>query len=374
MHKMYRFCNKNCLVNVSNSLLFHYKLDTYHDPMDDLVKKMELYKKIVVLLFDGMASSLLKRHLKENSFLRKHVYKEIDSVFPPTTVAATNALLSGRFPKETLWLGWSQYFQEINSHIDVFSNKETYTKEDSIYQNPMDKLGKYESVFTTISKRCPFVAVKEIWPSFRKDGASDIEEFLCKVNDHLLNNENALIYGYWPSPDKEAHMHGVDSIFVKSFIENINDALESLTYAHKDTLFIVLADHSLVDVKFLLIDEHKDFFDTLERPFAIEPRAATFFIKKGKKQKFRELFNQYYGEYFDLYTKQEVKELNLFGYGKEHFDFDRMLGDYLAVSIDKYCFDYVIPSRLEKYYEECMIAAHAGGLEEESKISLIVIN
>jgi len=120
MSKMYRFCSKNCLVNVSNSILAHYELETYHPPMEDLVKRMEPYKKIVVLLFDGMASSLLKRHLKEDAFLRKHVFKEIDSIFPPTTVAATDALLSGKYPKETLWLGWSQYFKEINMHIDVF--------------------------------------------------------------------------------------------------------------------------------------------------------------------------------------------------------------------------------------------------------------
>ncbi len=374
MGKMYRFCNKNCLVNVSNSILAHYKINTYHEPIDDLVKRMKPYKKIVVLLFDGMASSILQRHLAEDSFLRKHIYKEIDSIFPPTTVAATNALLSGRYPKETLWLGWSQYFKEINSHIDVFSNRETYTKELLNYQNPMDNLGKYENIFKTVANKCPSVAVKEVWPSFRENGASDIEDFLCRINEHLLNNEEALMYGYWPSPDREAHVYGVDSIFVKSFIEKINDALESLTSVHKDTLFIVLADHSLIDVKFLLIDEHKDFFDTLERPFAIEPRAATFYVKRDRKQEFITLFNKYYGEYFDLYTKEEVKELNLFGYGNEHKDFDRMLGGFLAVSIDKYCFDYVIPSRLEKYYEECMIAAHAGGLKEESKISLILIN
>lgn len=374
MSKMYRFCSKNCLVNVSNSILAHYELETYHPPMEDLVKRMEPYKKIVVLLFDGMASSLLKRHLKEDSFLRKHVFKEIDSIFPPTTVAATDALLSGKYPKETLWLGWSQYFKEINMHIDVFSNRETFTKELSPYKNPMDELGKYERIFDIVAKKRPSVAVKEVWPKFRKDGAQDLEEFLSRINDHLLNNKEALLYGYWDSPDHEAHDHGVNSIYVKAFIEKVNDALESLTSVHKDTLFIVLADHSLVDVEFLMIDEHKDFYDTLKRPFAIEPRAATFFVKRGRKQEFVELFNKYYGEYFDLYSKQEVKELNLFGYGKEHKDFDRMLGDFLAVSTSKYCFDYVLPHKKEKYYEECMIGAHAGGTEEEFKISLILIN
>ena len=149
---MYRFCNKNCLVNVANSILKHYELETYHEPIDELVNRMKPYKKIVVLLFDGMASSLLKRHLKEDSFLRQHVFREIDSIFPPTTVAATNALRSGRYPKETLWLGWSQYFKELKMNIDVFTNRETFTKDPSIYKNPMDELGQYETIFDLFCK------------------------------------------------------------------------------------------------------------------------------------------------------------------------------------------------------------------------------
>lgn len=371
---MYRFCNNNCLVNVANSILEHYGIEKYHEAIPELVKRMEPYKKIVVLLFDGMGTSLLNRHLEENSFLRTHIFKKIDSVFPPTTVAATNALRSGRYPKETLWLGWSQYFKEINSHIDVFSNRETFTKEPSIYKNPMDIFGKYETIFETIAKNRTSVAVKEVWPSFRPDGAKDLEEFLSKVNEHILNNEQLLVYGYWDSPDHQAHDKGVNSIFVKSQIEKINDALESLTSVHEDTLFIVLADHSLIDVEFLLIDEHNDFFNTLVRPFSIEPRASTFFVKKGKKEEFEQLFKKYYGEYFKLLTKEEVIKENIFGFGKEHKEFRRMLGDYLAISTSKYCFDFCLPHLKERYFEECMVGAHAGGTEEESKISLILIN
>ena len=44
----------------------------------------------------------------------------------------------------------------------------------------------------------------------------------------------------------------------------------------------------------------------LKRVPSIEPRATAFFIKDGKKEEFENLFNKYFSEYFNLYTKEEV--------------------------------------------------------------------
>ena len=58
--------------------------------------------------------------------------------------------------------------------------------------------------------------------------------------------------------------------------------------------------------------------------------------------------------------------------GTESPFFQDFIGDYLAVSTDRYCFDYILPSRKNEPIMN-MIAAHAGGTEEEHKIDLIVI-
>ncbi len=371
MNRMYHFNRQNSLVNLSNCILEHYHLPHTHAGIPAIVKKMEPYKKIAFLLFDGLGTSLLQKHLPSDSFLRKHVYMEIDSVFPPTTVAATNAFLSGLYPKENGWLGWFQYFPAIDKFLNVFSNFETYLQKPSPLPDPMLTIGKYKSVFDQVSESIPSTKVKIVFPAFRPDGARNLEEWLTMINDHLINNNEALIYGYWDNPDHLAHDFGVNSIQVKSYIQELNSILESFCLAHPDTLFLIFADHSLVDVEFLNIDEHQDFFDILIRPFAIEPRTATFFVKPDQKELFERLFAKYYGSYFDLFTHQEVIARKLFGEGSSNAEFSNFIGDYLAVAIDKYCFDYCDPTVDQGGTK--MIGAHAGGMKEETKISLMII-
>lgn len=372
MERMYRFSKERNVVNLASSILNHYGIPSSHPGILEVMEKMKSHAKIAFLLFDGMGKSLLEKHLSTQSFLRQHVCMTLDSVFPPTTVAATNALLSGKYPCENLWLGWSQYFSDIDKHLDVFSNRDTWTKELSPYPDPMKQIATYQTIFSQVKEKHPQIDVAEIFPSFRPGGAETLGEWFSMIDSHLQEHDAVLLYGYWTSPDHEAHDFGTDSVQVKACIETINDALERFTEAHPDTLFFVLADHSLIDVEFLLIDEHPDFFETLIRPFSIEPRAATFFVKPEKRKEFETLFDKYYGKWFDLYPKEEVQKRHLFGYGKDHPLFSSFLGDYLAVSIDRYCFDYILPS-LKESIAPNMIGAHAGGTKEETQIALMMI-
>ena len=88
--------------------------------------------------------------------------------------------------------------------------------------------------------------------------------------------------------------------------------------------------------------------------------------KEGKNKEFEELFNKYYGEHFLLLTKQEVLDQKWFGEGIPHPTFEDFIGEYMATSISKYGFTF------DK--EIKMIGAHSGSLEEESIISVAVIN
>ena len=97
----------NCLVNLANSILkeFGAKTSAKTLPMADQYLKKD-YQNVVVLLLDAMGISILEKHLKEDGFFRSHLAGEYDSVYPPTTVAATTSILSGLYPNEHGWLGW----------------------------------------------------------------------------------------------------------------------------------------------------------------------------------------------------------------------------------------------------------------------------
>ncbi len=68
------------------------------------------WNQIVVLLIDGMGSRLLKPNWKRTVFCGRISSKEVTTVYPSTTSAATTSVLSGKSPAENGWIGWHQYF------------------------------------------------------------------------------------------------------------------------------------------------------------------------------------------------------------------------------------------------------------------------
>jgi hypothetical protein len=77
----------------------------------------------------------------------------ISSVFPPTTTTATVTMETGLSPVEHGWLGWSLYFEEIGSNVDIFPN--TLSRSEGIPAACYHVAGKYlpfESIGTKISK------------------------------------------------------------------------------------------------------------------------------------------------------------------------------------------------------------------------------
>ena len=115
-----------CLTNLSCSIRKYYGLDYKHNTLDYIDKLLEKKspENIVLILFDGMGSKILDRVLDNDSFLIQNKYKDITSVFPTTTTAATTSVLTGLDPVEHGWLGWNMYIKPIDKTITLFLNVE----------------------------------------------------------------------------------------------------------------------------------------------------------------------------------------------------------------------------------------------------------
>ena len=95
----------NCLVNLANSIEKKFGVETTADTLPLADKYLDKkYKNVVVLLLDAMGISILEKHLKEDGFFRSHLAGEYNSVYPPTTVAATTSLMNGLYPDEHGWV------------------------------------------------------------------------------------------------------------------------------------------------------------------------------------------------------------------------------------------------------------------------------
>ena len=356
---------KNSVMNVTNSILNHYGAPVQYDTISILDKELSKgYNHIIYILLDGMGVNVINHHLNENQALRKYIKKEITSVFPPTTVAATDAVLSGIPPISNGHLGWTQYFKDYDTNLVVFQNFDYYTKE----KQPEDLREKYlhfTKIYEQINNVNPNISTNEFFPIFREGGSKSFAEQVEKVLIKTHNTDQSFNYVYWTEPDLSEHVYGVTSKEVSVVLNDLNEQFESLIKnIASDTIVIAIADHGLIDITEIPLNDYPQITNLLIRKPSLEPRAANFFVEAHNHSKFEQLFNKEFGDKFKLYTKEEILASELFGKGPEHPMVRDFIGSFVAVAIDKYMFVFDESSNF--------IAHHAGLSKEEMIVPLIM--
>lgn len=356
----------NSIMNVSNSFLKYHNVETKypsHKSVDDML--CNGYNHIIYVLLDGMGSNIIKKHLNKTDVLYKYMKEEITSVFPPTTVAATNSVLSGLPPIETGYIGWVQYFKQYDSDVTIFLNKDFYTGKvfDEVIRT---KHLSYNNILQKIKNKNPDIHTNIIFPSYIEEGTA--ETFKEEIEQVLLithNTDKSFNYVYWIQPDLIEHKVGINSHDTEKMLKSINEDFEELlNNITDDTLVVCIADHGLVDVEEVNILKYEKLSNMLKRKPSIEPRACNFFVKDGLHEQFKVEFNTHFENKFLLMSKADLLESELLGTGNQHQLVDQFLGDFLAVAIDKYMFSV----KDDKIYK----AHHAGLTEDEMMVPLIM--
>jgi len=209
----------NCLTNVANSILKYYGIETYHltiTKLDEILAEKP-YKNIILMLYDGMGSNILKRNLKENDFLNTHKIMDIDAVFPPTTTASTTAILSGKNPNEHGWLGWDLYFKSIDKTVTMFTNNIKNTEIPAYSENISKKTYPYPKIIERIGTKVNSVG---LFP-FGIDPYKNLDDMHNKIIKITQNNTKNFIYAYLEEPDQTMHKTGTDSPVTKELYKKI---------------------------------------------------------------------------------------------------------------------------------------------------------
>lgn len=365
----------NTIVNLSNSILKKYGVKPFHNSIKKIDDVIAGKNKICVMLFDGLGSYIIRKHLKKDSIMRKNYFMTINATYPPTTVASTTGFLSGKFPIETGWLGWGVYMEEYNANISCFMNERVKDrvlvkdKEDNIMSN----ICHYDTIFELIKKHNKDVSVldEKCYPCY-PDGPKSLKEAKKRLDKFFKDNQKAFAYFYWTKPDDEIHEYGVDSFEAHYEIEQINLFVRNIVKDNPDTLFISIADHGLIDIKYLDMLEHPDLVDTFLHEPGLEVRVNAFYIKEDRKEEFEELFNKYYGKYFVLMDNKTALKKGVFGFGKPHHRSIGFLGDYISIAIDKY--GLYMKQTYGDYTPKEHIGHHAGYTKEEQEIDISIYN
>lgn len=360
----------NSILSVMSSILKYYGYDNGHKSLEILDKILEKrYKNIVLMVFDGMGVSSIKKHLRDSDFLMKYYKGAISSVCPSTTGCAIPTIESGKTPIEHAWLGWDMYFKEYDANITVFTNKYQDSNEEVADGNAAQKYMRYNNVFDIIKETTNGVVTPHDISKYSDtdEFVFSCEEMLRKVSEIAKNDVQDFIYTYLEEPDSVMHALGVDHEYVKENIRYINSLICELSQILDDSLIIVMADHGLVDTKAIYLEDYPKLQDMLVRRPSIESRAVNFYVKEEYIDIFSKEFNKLFGKDFILMSKQEILEKELLGKGNKNPRIDEVVGEYMAFAISDKAIEWEKGGFL-------MEARHAGLTKEEMEVPLFVID
>ena len=357
------------LVNLSSSILKHFGVTPFHQSIDEIDTLLDGRKKVALFLFDGMGEYNLHVHGVAGKTFLDHRYMTIYSTNPPTTVAATTALLTGKYPIETGWLGWSLHIDELGIPVDVFPS-----------QSSIDGSNVENGIMFRL---CPIKTIDELMIEkgvkahmFFQDGVGGrfggpktMDDAPAMVGDFFQNQGGQFAYIYFNNPDGVIHHHGVASKEVDDMIVSAARCVDKFTKENPDVLTMVIADHGLIDVEYVDIGPFADLNDCLKEIPSIEGRLASFFLKEGKEEQFLAAMKKHLPS-FALFKKEEIMKNGFFGEGipcQKAYDF---IGDYIGISTDK----TIIHDTVHKSNTYHLHAHHAGPSKEEKEILLAAYN
>lgn len=359
----------NCLVNVSNSILKYYGSQNTHNTLAELDEYLKKdYKNVIILLYDGFGSNLIRKNLGDQAFLSKNKIKDITSVFPATTTASTTSVITGLTPMEHCWLGWDTYIPSVDKVVTMYLNTIKNTETEVADYN----LAKQEFPYITIMDKINNSGNARAYSISPFEGIHYDEENADEMYDKIIKlcntNEKKFIYAYCTEPDHTMHELGTEDERVIEIMKHLNAKTEELANKLNDTLLIVTADHGHITARdYIALDNYPRLKNMLIRDTSLEPRATNFFVKENMLEAFKCEFNKLFGNDFILLSKQEVLDKQLFGNGVANEKFYACLGDYISLAIsDKAIIDVADPNPLK--------GLHAGITEDEVLIPLIVID
>ncbi|MCL2063464.1 MAG: alkaline phosphatase family protein [Candidatus Cloacimonetes bacterium] len=381
---------KGSLVNLISSILSYYDMNTAYSPLENF--SICDHKKLVFIVVDGLGMSFLETHGRD-SLIFKNLEREITSVFPTTTSSALTALLSGLAPLQHGLTGWFMYFRELatagislpfkarftekvfaDEGVDIqdIYNFETFFQkwERLDNQQKFNKKGLFAitpqtTINSAFSRFC--------YGTTPKKGYNNIEESFTLIKKKIFDApEHEMIVAYLPQFDDLAHIFGINSHECIDFLKKLDALFDDLfKYAQDtETLFIVTADHGLIDTTkdtVLHISDYPDIQDCMILPLCGEPRTPFCYVRPAKLKYFIKAVEEQLGEYCDRFTMNDILERSLLGIGEINPKIYDRLGDEILIMKDNYV---MIDNVYEEKYKE-MIGFHGGMSRAEMMVPLI---
>lgn len=312
---------------------------------------------VVSVILDGVGWRRLELLWAEGlvdlgPFLVGGVALPLTSVFPTTTTAALSTLSTGESPIVHGVLGYKLFRPELGTVVDMIKLAPPGGREDTL-----EKMGLNPEKILPIPTLYQRLAAQGIpttifLPKYIADsglskllyqGVSRIIPFLTASDLFVLLREalgrggKALLGVYWPSTDSLAHTYGPRSEAFSLELAHIFSVLERLLEcAPRDFLLLITADHGFYEA-----DPERDMVncaaqaalrEALLLPPVGDPRAAYFFLRRGKEALVEKFFQEFFPEDFLVLSVEEGLRRRLWGLEEPRPEVRALLGDMVVIS------------------------------------------
>ena len=317
-------------------------------------------KNRLVMILDGMGVAIVNKLLDKNGFFASNMVDVETAIIPASTLPATTAYRTGKMPCETGFVGWAQYFSEIDEVVEMFTSNNFYTGKKSklpYHSNTIPCKTVVEEM--NDNGRRAF----EIMPGFIPGGCDTFEEWLDKIVETCNQETDAYIYAYWTKPDGMLHETGSKDPAVKALLREMEQKIEqAFQKIHNKTDVLITADHGHTDTENWFLDDFPDVKECLAKPTSLESRCISCFVKPEYTKVFPDIFNKHFGKYFKLVTKDEFEKNYLHATKPIRF-----VGDYVALATSNI-------NLWENHNCPELKSHHAGITDEETQIPIIKIS
>ncbi len=250
--------NGGSILNLMSSLIRSRGGRSPHRTLCGLpASKIRPYKKVVLLLVDGLGTNQLHRYIlsgKGKKFLALHPWQKITTVCPATTAAAITTIATGASPAEHAILGWHLHLPDLGLEGTILP---FVTRMDAPIAPPDFDLKKYLALTAPIASmrgRRVLISQGHI-PTSRTSMAQpwwterhsfeNLDGMVRQLRAFARSPGRAYAYAYWPTYDSLCHQYGPKGRNPAKHLTEIDAVLARIqrAFAGTDTLLLVTADH-----------------------------------------------------------------------------------------------------------------------------------
>lgn len=340
---------------------------------------------IVLALVDGMGMNILET-LPEDSFLRRHLREQMQTVYPSTTAVALTSLTTGEWPQDHGVTGWWTQLPALGSAATILSYTARSNNQDLLKRGiqpeavfPVESL--WKRVPRDVRLVVPKAIVGSVYSGYFSGGRETVGyESLSNGVDltvkHISESEGkTFTYLYSSQVDSEAHLYGMTRPQVQRALAEVEREIERLAGLVGDRARIVVtADHGFLDAPpprrhTLRVNRQ------LQPMFRLMPsgdaRVMYLYTLEWARERVRRYFEQRFDQVFMVVDMEDAIKIQLFGPTEPTDETRERLGDLVVVSSGADILEYNASRGSGRMLK--LNGHHSGLTPDEMLIPLIIV-